>query len=285
MTIGTRILGTPRGRFGVRMSPTPRGSTRSTGKNVICVHGFPDDASSFDALSIALGDNGHDVASMFLRGYHPSVLEGPYDLPLLTEDLIAVLDALGWTDPVYLVGHDYGAQIGFAAMARHPHRFRAAVTLSGAHPASIAKNARRHPKQLWLSRYIIFFQLGRFADRMVAARSFAYIDRLWRRWSPTSVLDHDHRTRVKATLARSMPAPVAMYRGGGFEIGQRPIPVPTLFIAGNDDGCILPEMSDGQESLFSTSYRRERWEGAGHFPHLEQPGRTAAAVRDWLATY
>lgn len=277
MTIRIDSVNTSRGKFGIRRLGF------GNGKRVLCLHGFPDDASTFDGLSSELSIQDFDVAALYLRGYDPSVLEGPYDLGLLVEDLLAVLDTLGWSEPVYLIGHDYGAQIGFAALAQHPRRFQAAVALSGAHPAAIAKNTRRHPRQIWMSRYIIFFQLGGIADRRVARNGYQYIERLWKRWSPTFELDRAHRNSVIATIDKSMPAPIAMYRGGGFGIGPRPISVPTLFITGADDGCVLPQMSDGQELLFSSAYEREVWERTGHFPHLEHPERTSAAVERWFA--
>jgi len=167
-------------------------------------------------------------------------------------------------------------------LARAPARFRAAVLLAGAHPAAIARNSRRLPRQLWLSRYLVFFQLGPLADRAVARRDFAAGDRLWRRWAPGFPPPADHLARVKDTLRRSMPAPVAMYRAGGFGIGTDPIATPTLFLCGADDGCALPGLARGQDAFFTDGYCEQTWPGVGHFPHLERPDRTAAAVRDWL---
>jgi hypothetical protein len=156
------------------------------------------------------------------------------------------------------------------------------VLLAGAHPAVLQRNARRFPRQLWMSRYIVFFQLGAAADRRVARHDFAYVERLWRRWAPGFTVPPGHLAHVKRTLAASMPAPVAMYRGGGFAVPEQEIRVPTLYICGADDGCALPGLADGQEELFTGGYRSQVWEGTGHFPHLEQPERTAGAVLGWL---
>lgn len=271
-------LDTRRGWFGVRHHG-------HNGPVVMCLHGFPDDASTYDGLAGSLASAGYRVAAVNLRGYAPSPLDGSLDADALVEDLIAVVDALSPGGPVAFVGHDYGAQLAYAALARSPHRFRAAVLLAGAHPAVLQRNARRSPRQLWMSRYIVFFQLGRFADRRVARDDFAYVERLWRRWAPGFTPPAGHLAQVKRTLAASMPAPVAMYRGGGFAVAEQPIAVPTLVVCGTDDGCALPFLADGQEALFTADYRAERWDGTGHFPHLEHPARTAAAVLDWLARH
>lgn len=272
------MVETPRGSFGLRL----HGEVGAIGGLVFCVHGFPDDASTFDGLAEALNGAGYQVAAMNLRGYAPSPVEGPLGLDDLVADILAVIDTLSPTAPVHLVGHDYGAQLAYPAMSQHPHRFRRAVLLSGAHPAFVQRNARGSLRQLWMSRYVVFFQLGRPADRRVAANNFAYIDRLWRRWSPGTDLPAPHRAHVKETLRASMPGPLAMYRAGSFSVPANPIPVPTLYITGADDGCALPYLADGQQTLFTAEYTGETWEDTGHYPHLEHPPRTTAAVINWI---
>lgn len=270
------FIETGRGRFGARCAGevgTPV---------VVCLHGFPDDASTFDALLGTLAAHGYRGIAPYLRGYSPSPTIGALNLDALVDDLFAIVDEVSPLNPVSLVGHDYGSQISYAAMARNPARFEAAVMLAGAHPAAINRNMRRLPRQWWMSRYIVFFQLGQLADRAVARNDFAYVDTLWRRWSPGFDAPATHMRHVKSTLARSMPAPIAMYRAGGFDIGENPISTPTLFIAGANDGCLLPELASGQEKIFTGQYETDTWHGVGHFPHLEQPRRTADAVVRWL---
>lgn len=276
-TPGWSALSTPRGSFGVRRFG-------DTGPLVVCVHGFPDDATTFDALGVSLADAGMRVAAVNLRGYAPSPLEGSLHADDLVEDVLAVIDCLSPDDPVTLVGHDYGAQLAYSALARAPRRFTAAVMLAGAHPVVLQRNARRSPRQLWMSRYILFFQLGRFAERWVARDDFAYVDALWRRWAPGWAPPAGHLVQVKRTLAASMPAPVAMYRAGGFADDDQLIEVPTLYVCGADDGCALPSLADGQDRLFTSAYRADTWSDTGHFPHLEHPRRTVDAVLAWIAT-
>lgn len=271
-------VSTPRGSFAVRQCG-------DHGPLVVLVHGFPDDASTWDQVTIDLVSAGYRTAAVNLRGYAPSPLNGDLGLEGLVQDLIQVIEALSPSASVSLVAHDYGAQLAYRALALAPGRFQAAVLLSGAHPAVVQRNARRSAKQLWMSRYIVLFQLGRLADRAVARRDFAYVRRLWRRWSPGFAMPEEHARRVLETLRASMPAPVAMYRAGGFDTIAEPISVPTLYLTGGSDGCALPFLADGQETLFSGPYAAETWPDVGHFPQLEQPSRVAEAVRAWLGTH
>lgn len=272
------FVDTSRGTFGVRTTGSGQAGV------VIAVHGFPDDASTFDALAESLAAAGYRAVSVYLRGYAPSPLSGSLALNDLADDLASIVDWVSPDGPVHFVGHDYGAQIGASALARRPHRFRSAVLLAAAHPAAISRNTPRHPRQLWLSRYIVFFQFGTLADRAVARRDFAWLDRLWDRWSPATAVPAKHRARVKQTIAQSMPAPVAMYRGGGFgPVGT--VTVPTLCIVGAVDGCSMPSMTDGQAAEFTSDYRREIWPDVGHFPQLERPARTFEAAAAWFAAH
>jgi pimeloyl-ACP methyl ester carboxylesterase len=286
MSVTEAVITTPRGGFGIRTATPPDRRAGTAPGTVLCVHGFPDDASTFDGLASGLAAHGHTVASMYLRGYAPSDTDGPFTLDGMADDLAAVADAVSLGEPIHLIGHDYGAQLACSALARHPDAFRSAVLLSGAHPDAIRVNGRRAVRQLWYSRYIVWFQLAALADRAVARNDFAYLDRLWDRWSPggVPVPDAVHRARVKRTIARSMPAPIAMYRGDGFSIGDVGVDVPTLFVAGGADRCISPRMSEGQDRWFTGRYAREVWDGVGHFPHLERPDRTLEAALSWFAT-
>lgn len=271
------VIKTARGCFGVRCHGDPSAPL------VLCLHGFPDDASTYDQVAETLAASGYRVVAPYLRGYAPSPLEGSLALQILADDLIAQVDALSPDRPVRFIGQDYGAQVGYAALSRSAGRFASAVMLAGAHPAAIGRNIRRFPRQWWMSRYILLFQAPGYAERLFARRDFAYLDTLWRRWSPGFRPAPTHMERVKATMRRSMPAPIAMYRAGGFDIGDDPIAVPLLFIAGADDGCLMPGLADGQERLFTGEYRREIWPDVGHFPQLEQSDRVADAAARWFA--
>lgn len=270
---------TSRGSFGA-VSAGP-----ATGRPVVLLHGFPDDLTTFAGLQAALAADGRRSFAVALRGYAPAPLQGPYDLQSLASDLIAVVETVtGHLGSADVVGHDYGGQVAYAALQRAPELFGAAVTLAAPHPNAVLRNARRQPRQLWMSRYIVGFQVPRLAEWRVRRAGFQLVDQLWSRWAaPGWTPPAEHLRHVKTTLAASMPAPVAMYRGGGFTLPRDRIRVPLHCVLGAQDGCLLPAMADGQDRMFDAPHTLTVLPGCGHFPHLEAPEATHAIVRQALA--
>jgi len=107
---------------------------------VVLVHGLLTDslASYYFTVAPAFAAAGLDVVMYDLRGHGRS--ERPaagYTLDDNIDDLEALLDRLGVTGPVHLVGNSYGGTIAFGYAARHPGR-AASVTLVESEPATAA---------------------------------------------------------------------------------------------------------------------------------------------------
>jgi len=97
---------------------------------------------------------------------------------------------------------------------------------------------------------------------------------------------------LKACLATSLPGPLDYYRHAaraGAELGrgqgtaaEDPVAVPTLYLHGADDGCIGPEIMEGQARYFAAGLRERVLPGVGHFLHLERPAEVEAEIVAWL---
>jgi pimeloyl-ACP methyl ester carboxylesterase len=257
------------------------------GTLVLCAHGFPDHPATFRPLGSALAAAGFRAVAPWLRGYAPSTLEGPFGVERIAADLVAIARALSPSRKAMLVGHDWGAVAAYAALARHPEVFARAVTLAVPHPLAFARNLVASPAQLRRSGYMALFNVPG-SEHLVARDHFAFVDRLWRTWSPGFTPDAAYMAELKDCLGRSMPRPVLYYRALARDLpaGLRdPLPkieVPTLYMHGTDDGCIGPALARGQERLFRADLRSVSVPRAGHFLHLEAPGEVAHEVLDWL---
>lgn len=253
------------------------------GPLVIALHGFPDHPPTMVPMLERLIAAGYEVAAPWLRGYAPSTLEGPFDVPRLAGDVLALADALG-RERFALVGHDWGAILTYAACAEAPARVTAAVTMAVPHPRAFLRSLVRST-QLARSWYMLLFQLPG-APALARAGDLALIDLLWRRWSPGLRLDDHARRELHACLEASWPAPLMYYRA----LARRPlrwrrVSTPLLHLHGADDGCIGVAAGRGQERDFTGPFASEVLDGVGHFMQIEDPGRIAARVVAWLRQF
>lgn len=255
---------------------------------VLCLHGFPDHPVGFEGLMGSLAEAGYHAVAPWMRGYSPSTTEGPFHVERLATDVIEMVDALSIDGTCALVGHDWGAVVTYAAAAELQERLGCAVTMAVPHPSAFMRNLRSTPGQLLRSRYMALFKLKGISDRLVWKRDFDYVETLWQRWSPGFEMPAEYRARLKSCLAASMPAPLGYYRAllslktlRNVRRETEPLPQPFLYLHGQTDGCIDPEMAAGQERFFR-DLTAEVVPEVGHFLHLEAPGYVTNRVLGWL---
>lgn len=260
---------------------------------VLCLHGFPDFAPTFETMLGGLAEAGFYAAAPWLRGYAPSVLEGPFTQEQLKADVLSLIDVLGKGKPVYLVGHDWGAAIAQSLLSEFPARFVRAVTMAVPHQGVFFENALGHPAQFRRSWYMGLFQLpAALVSGLVRKDNFALIDRLWRDWSPGFSVEPAYMQALKRCLDASMPGPVLYYSSYFQPIStalsrirmakSMRISVPALSLMGERDGCIGPEIAKGQEAFFDGPFESEIISNAGHFLHLEKADAVSARIVQWL---
>ena len=266
------------------------------GPLVLCLHGFPDNAYTYSDLLPALAEAGFRGVAPFMRGYAPTkpAPDGRYQAVLLAQDAIALRDALG-AERAFLVGHDWGATAAYGATALAPDRFARLVTIAAAHPAAtrgdLATSYERH-KGLW---HAYFFQMP-FAEQIVAANDFAFLEQWWRdaspEYDPTSVIE-----RVKVTFRQPGVVTAALnYYRHTFHPANRdpalqdlqqrassaPTPVPTLALHGTKDRPGRLEAFEGMDDLFAKGLQKVVIPGTGHFLHVERPREVNRRIVEFL---
>ncbi|HKU42172.1 MAG TPA: alpha/beta hydrolase [Polyangiales bacterium] len=258
---------------------------------VLLAHGFPDHPKTFLPLMAVLCAAGYRCVAPWLRGYAPSTLEGPYDRQRVGDDLADIAEALSPNAPAVLVGHDWGAAATYTAVGRWPQRFRSAVTLAVPHVAAFERNLRKSRSQQQKSLYMGLMMLPGVPERVVSYADFAYIERLWRKWSPNYQVSPDYLRELKSCLRASMPAPLGYYRAlrpSRMRLRQAlldariRIYVPLLHLHGADDGCIEFAMSEGEHRYFESEFKSRELPGLGHFLHLEDPRLVGEAILDFI---
>jgi pimeloyl-ACP methyl ester carboxylesterase len=261
---------------------------------VVCLHGFPDIPRTWAPLTEELRDAGYHVVSPWLPGYAPSSLEGPFDSLAVARMILALIDELSPSEPVRIVGHDWGSIIAQCAIAQSPSRFRAAALLSVPHMLAVEENFKEYPMQIGRSAYVGLFQLPILSDWILKLRDFAYVERLWRKWSPGFDPGEDYFDELKLCLRSSMPAPLTYYRSLASPkvvmemrrlLASGPIVVPTIYLHGENCGCVGAEITRGQEAHFSALFEQVMLADAGHFVHLERPTEVNAAITEWFKAH
>ena len=139
------------------------------GDPVVLLHGFPQRATSWRHVTPLLHAAGLRTYAPDLRGYSPGARPGrrrDYAVPRLLEDLVALVEDIG--HPVHLVGHDWGAVVGWAAAAERPELLRTYTAVSVPHPRAFLDACRRGD-QLLRSWYVAAFQLPWLPERVLAS--------------------------------------------------------------------------------------------------------------------
>jgi NAD(P)-dependent dehydrogenase (short-subunit alcohol dehydrogenase family)/pimeloyl-ACP methyl ester carboxylesterase len=108
----------------------------ATQPTVLLVHGYPDSKEVWSAVARRLATRFH-VVLYDVRGHGrssaPKPLRGGFTLEKLTDDFLAVADAVSPQRPVHLVGHDWGSVQGweFATVERTRGRIASFTSMSG----------------------------------------------------------------------------------------------------------------------------------------------------------
>lgn len=264
------------------------------GPLLLLLHGYPDNAWSWEHQIPVFAAAGYHVVAPFLRGYPPTeiIAGGWYDRATLAMDVKGLIEALGDGRPCDLVGQDWGAALSYGVLAAFPHLVRRAVLMAIPHPV-VATQGLASPAQIHRAFHWWFFQLPDLPEQAVPADDFAFIDYLWDQWSPGHS-EQAHLARIKQTLSQggAVAATLGYYRALLNPTLQDPalatlrarlddpIAVPTLALCGADD--IRAEPMAGQAHLFTGPYRFDVVPDCGHFLHRERPDEINRRVLDWL---
>lgn len=266
------------------------------GPTVLFLHGFPDSKASFDNQLIAFARAGYRGVAVTMRGYEPEAqpADGDYHAIRMAEDVAAWIRQLD-TEPVHVVGHDWGANIAYAAAALAPELLRSLTVIAVPHPVRFAEAFANDAEQQKRSAYIMEFQQPGFEDRIVSD-DCAYLEALWRSWSPQWNMPADRLADMKAVFRQPGVAQAALeYYRQAFDnssaaalethaLFTNPISLPTLAVCGTEDKCITADIFIGamRAEDFPHGLQIEQVEGAGHFVHAEQPEAVNQLILNWV---
>jgi pimeloyl-ACP methyl ester carboxylesterase len=267
------------------------------GPLVLCLHGFPDHAPTWEPLLAALGAEGYHAVAPWMRGYTPTgpSPDGKYHTQYLALDALALTDALAGPDgEAYVVGSDWGAGAVNLAVPHRPDRYRKCVTMAVPPQGATSGEFMSSPHQWKRSWYVWFFGTP-LADIGFPGGDFAIIDQLWGDWSPGFDPGEKFMRDLKDVFAADNgQAAMGYYRdsfharsapeGEAAEVHGGAMPIPMLYFHGKTDGCLGIDMVDEQALVGALPPGSEYVfvEGAGHFMHLEKPDEVNPKIIEFL---
>ena len=269
-----------------------------SGKLALLLHGFPDTAQTWRHLMPQLANAGYRVVAPFMRGYAPSAVptDGCYQTAMLARDANALHEELGGDGDAVIIGHDWGAPSVYGAAIDAPSRWKKVVGMAVPPTAALGLAFVQNLEQIKRSWYMFFFQHG-LADLVVGANNHAYIEMLWRDWSPGYDASFD-LDGVKKSLAdpKNLQAALGYYRatlGDGYrdpslkalqdQMGSAVPTQPLLYLHGVNDGCIGAEVVEAAKSMSPANVKFAIVKDAGHFLQLEQPEKVNKLICDFIA--
>ena len=254
---------------------------------VILLHGFPVSSAMWIELMEPLARAGYRVLAFDQRGYSPGARPGDvdaYTVDKLSDDVIAVADSVG-LEQFHLIGHDWGAVIGWTTIMRHPPRVLSWTGLSIAHPAAFSAALEYDPDQKSRSRYFMLFITPWLPEALFSFNDFKMLKGVY------SNMSAQQREEYLALFSEpgALTAALNWYRAMTVSlnsVGDLAIEVttPTLFIWGNNDQAVGRWGVEAQEQYMSGPYELIELD-AGHWLMEDYPREITAAVLQHLAAY
>ena len=208
------------------------------GQIFVLLHGFPETNKSWQETSEILNQAGYRTLAINQRGYSLGAQpekRRDYRGSALIEDVNTLLDLIG--QPVYLVGHDWGAVVAWDVAQRYPDKIKHLITVSVPHKAAFMQ-AMLKSNQLFKSYYMGLFQLPKIPELLF--EKFPKIGLgLLKNTGMTAQQLQDFQQDI-VNEKRLSPA-LNWYRGIPFSSNKtllKPITVPTLFIWGKHDSAV-----------------------------------------------
>ena len=97
----------------------------------VLVHGLASNARMWEGVGSRLAAAGHRSVAVDLRGHgRSSKPEGPYDTPTVADDVVLLLDLLGFERPI-VAGQSWGGNVVVELAFRHPGRTAGIVPVDG----------------------------------------------------------------------------------------------------------------------------------------------------------
>jgi pimeloyl-ACP methyl ester carboxylesterase len=248
------------------------------GDPVVLLHGFPETSLSWSAVAPVLADAGFRVIAPDQRGYSPDARPesvSDYTMDHLVGDVLGLADELG-LGTFHLVGHDWGAAVGWAVAGAHGDRVRTFTAVSVPHLASYNAALRSDSVQQQRASYIGLLRQEGKAEDVLSEDDGRRLRAMYDGKIPAAHVDayvdffHD-RTALTGALAwyRAMTAALA---------DLPPVSVPTTYVWSDGDWAVGHASAETCGEHVTGPYEFIELAGISHWIPEEAPANLAEAI-------
>jgi pimeloyl-ACP methyl ester carboxylesterase len=270
------------------------------GKPLLLLHGWPDDATTWNQVSKQLQDVGLRTIAPMHRGFGGTRFLSRHtrrtgNVGILCLDAIDLMDALK-IDQFCVAGHDWGSNIAEALAVGWPKRVPRIAMLST--PSRLG-GLQTPPFNIARLYWYHWFQVTKRGADAVAKDPNGFARIMWETWSPSGWFDDATFRRVAASFTNPDWAAVTNHsyrsRWGEATFDPRSVRIeakikattrlktPTIFFHGAQDGVTPLRMTETMSEKFAGPFERIVLEGVGHFPTREAPELVAKKLIEHFA--
>jgi pimeloyl-ACP methyl ester carboxylesterase len=267
------------------------------GPALLLLHGWPDDATTWDDVRPPLVAAGFRVIVPTLRGFGATRFlddstERSGNTAILAIDAIEMLDALGVKD-FQVAGHDWGSNVAEMLAVGWPDRVgRIAMLSTPSRLGGLKTPPFWHARLQWYH----WFQATQRGIEAVHDDPKGFARIMWDTWSPPGWFEAATFDRVAESFTNpdwidvmlhsyqsrwdeAEPDPEGKWLDDKVK-ATRTLGITSLYIQGAEDGVNPPATSEAMAQKYTGDFRRVVLPGVGHFPTREAPAEVASLLVD-----
>jgi pimeloyl-ACP methyl ester carboxylesterase len=252
-----------------------------SGPLVVMVHGFPDFWYTWRRQMEALSDT-YQCVAVDQRGYNlsdkPKGVEN-YRIPLLVEDVAAVIKAVG-RDKAIIVGHDWGGMVAWTFAMTHPEMTDKLIILNLPHPKGLMRELAHNPQQQKNSQYARNFQQPDAASKLTAEGLARFVaDDASRPQYLEAFGRSDFEAMLNYYKANYPREPYTEATGPMVKVQS-----PVLMFHGLKDSALLPGALNDTWEWVDKDLTLVTVPNAGHWVQQDAADLVSRTMKSWLAS-